>query len=291
MKQLIVLFAYAISQGNAFQSSDNTRLSPIQAVHARYPLKAQEVDVTQETEYFWKEVRSRDEILLHVTKSIFPNHEFAEVSQNVKVISNELPLITIDNFISENECIEIMRAAEELGTLKRSTLGASQEVSNLRTSSTIWLTREHCENPILALQSKANILSGIPIRNYENLQVVKYNGNGEKFGLHTDHLEAFNDLKIGGRLATCLVYLNSAAEGFEENRFTGGTTHFPEYNVFVKPKVGRAVFWFNTIERIGGENFNPNQLRPDLRSRHSGTPVHNGEKWVCNLWMHPFPLS
>jgi len=172
----------------------------------------------------------------------------------------------------------------------------------------------------------------------ENLQVVRYT-DGQEFGIHTDHIAPFNELDCRGRLATCLIYLNSSSssssslsltsssslavekgEGVlgdtyvddsvvergmasrssssnnNSRTFDGGCTYFPEYDARIKPKTGRAVFWFNTIERPGMEGYGTTvakdmKLAVDLRSRHSGEPVYNGEKWVCNRWVHPVPLD
>ncbi len=167
----------------------------------------------------------------------------------------------------------------------------------------------------------------------ENLQVVRYT-DGQEFRLHTDHIPSFNDLDCRGRLATCLVYLNSSYDSDNDSdndrdndrdngvdssantnaningntnslTFEGGCTFFPEYGARITPKCGRAVFWFNTIERPGAPGYGREgdndmdmdtdtkkfQLSVDLRSRHSGEPVYNGEKWVCNRWVHPVPLD
>lgn len=125
--------------------------------------------------------------------------------------------------------------------------------------------------------------------------MVRYKGNGEKFDTHTDHLESFNDMDCRGRLATCLLYLNSARDergGLDNDGFYGGSTHFPEYKADVKPTRGTAVFWFNTVERLGFNDYSEEMfLNVDLRSRHAGKPVIGNEKWVCNRWVHPVPLQ
>ena len=162
-------------------------------------------------------------------------------------------------------------------------------------------------------------LVGLHPSHMENLQVVRYT-DGQEFGLHTDHIAPFNDLDCRGRLATCLVYLNSSSavstrSGNIDSKdvdeverddsigggkssslsFDGGCTYFPEYDARIAPKCGRAVFWFNTVERPGTPGYGTTtakdlKLNVDLRSRHSGEAVYNGEKWVCNRWVHPVPL-
>ena len=184
--------------------------------------------------------------------------------------------------------------------MTQSTMGVSQQISESRTSSTLWLHEHECEKPLRNIAGKVSRLVGLDASHMENLQVVKYE-EGQKFDVHTDHLDCFNDLEVKGRLATCLIYLNSSSSGDSGGRsgdssdggdFRGGCTHFPEFETYVFPKQGRAVFWFNTIEKPGSDGYYDDMfLNVDLRSRHSGEPVYGGEKWVCNRWIHPVPLK
>lgn len=54
---------------------------------------------------------------------------------------------------------------------------------------------------------------------------------------HTDHVEAFNDLRCGGRLSTLILYLN--------DDFKGGQTDFPELGISVEPTAGDAIYFHN----------------------------------------------
>lgn len=65
-------------------------------------------------------------------------------------------------------------------------------------------------------------------------KVARYKPRGY-FKLHTDHVEAFNDLACGGRLGTLIVYLN--------DDFTGGQTQFPYLEVTVQPSAGDAIYF------------------------------------------------
>ena len=137
-------------------------------------------------------------------------------------------------------------------------------------------------------------------------QVVRY-FPGQKFDLHTDHLDSFNDIECRGRLATCLIYLNSAVPNDENENgtpsaqtlssssvgtFTGGSTTFPEFEASVSPKKGSAVFFWNTKERPGMEGYHGEMfLHADYKMRHSGDAVLSGEKWACNRWIHPIPYD
>jgi len=129
------------------------------------------------------------------------------------------------------------------------------------------------------LAEKVSRVAGVRPSHMENLQVVRYLP-GQEFAIHTDHLNSFNDLEPRGRLATCLIYLQEPT--------TGGETRFFEFNVTVPPQLGMAVFFWNTIEKPGSEGYDPKMfLTADYRLRHAGLPVVEGEKWVCNRWLHP----
>jgi prolyl 4-hydroxylase len=58
----------------------------------------------------------------------------------------------------------------------------------------------------------------------------------------------------------------------------GGGTHFPELNLTVTPKKGRAVLWPSVL------NNDPNNK--DDRTDHQAMPVLSGVKYGVNLWIH-----
>lgn len=243
---------------------------------------------------FWSKTRSDDEIIDYCAHILFEG-DTKKTKSKVEIISNELPLILIHDFMSEEDCGDIKDEGIRIG-LKRSTTGESQDTSSTRTSSTTWI-RDKDLKPIKTLRKRVADLVGLGTDFQENAQVVKYEP-GQKFDLHTDHQESFNDLDCRGRLATVLLYLNSSKNDGNDNKvdlsnptFDGGETYFPEYGMNVVPKRGTACFWFNTIERPGVLNYDPlAPLTLDLRSRHAGNPVLYGTKWVCNLWVHPISL-
>lgn len=119
------------------------------------------------------------------------------------------------------------------------------------------------------------------------------------------HYYSFNGFDCGGRLCTCLVYLNDseqsiiddyAAEtlsrqtssssagdnkgvdcGDEEEEttttplFTGGETNFPEFNTAISPKKGSALFFWNTLEKPGSKDYTQDMfLNVDRKLRHAG---------------------
>jgi prolyl 4-hydroxylase len=107
----------------------------------------------------------------------------------------------------------------------------------------------------------------------EQLQVVKY-AKGGFFVPHFDPCEGDEQFcermnrESGHRKYTVLIYLN--------DDFEGGETEFPELKKSVKPEKGKAVI-FRSVDDNGN-------IIPE--SKHGGNPVTQGEKWVCNKWIH-----
>jgi prolyl 4-hydroxylase len=278
---------------------------------------------------FWGTPRNEQEIIDFVSEAVFnevSHHTAASNAlndnvaptidqhlQRIEVISVEPPLVIVHGFLEPKHCDDIMSAVlgpEEVESndngeddaknqLKRSTMGAEQDETKQRTSSTAWLHPEHCPKPLDAFSERVSKLCGLPTDNFENLQVVRYQP-GQEFQIHTDHLDSFNSMDCGGRLATCLVYLNDSEDSVSESSnsnssndetFTGGETFFHEFKRAVSPRKGSALFWWNTIERPGAMDYEKDMfLNVDLKLRHAGLPVLTGEKWVCNKWMHPLPF-
>jgi prolyl 4-hydroxylase len=263
---------------------------------------------------FWGVPRNENEIIDFVSEAVFngvSHHDAASSAlndnvaptidqylQRIEVISEDPPLVIMHGFLKPEHCDAIMNAvlgpkeSDDNGQiaknkLKRSTMGVDQDESNHRTSCTAWLHPEHCPEPLDVFSGRVSNLSGLPTKNFENLQVVRYQP-GQEFQIHTDHMDSFNDMDCGGRLATCLLYLN---DGNDET-FTGGETLFHEFKRAVSPRKGSALFWWNTLERPGSKDYDKNMfLNVDMKLRHAGLPVLTGEKWICNKWLHPLPFS
>ena len=54
--------------------------------------------------------------------------------------------------------------------------------------------------------------------------------------------------------------------------------------VVVRPKLGRALFWYNTEVDAAGRG-----TRFVWSSLHGGCPTRGGEKWAANVWLHAGP--
>jgi len=194
----------------------------------------------------------------------------------VEVLSFDPLLVLIHNFIAPDFCDQVVKIAQEKGLDKSTVLNKKHDFSG-RTSSTVWLKDTDSSNELHELSQKVESLCGKAISHQESVQVLRYEVN-QQYTLHTDHIEEFNDLESGGRLATCLIYLN---EDFE-----GGETEFPTLKAKVAPRKGSALFWYNVLL----PESDAWSLMPDLRLVHAGLPVTEGVKWACNKWVHPVPM-
>ncbi|MDI2586575.1 2OG-Fe(II) oxygenase [Psychrobacillus sp. NEAU-3TGS] len=176
----------------------------------------------------------------------------------------EEPLIVmLGNVLSDEECEELIRLSKD--KMKRSKIGATREVNELRTSSSMFI--EESENEIVArVEKRISTIMNIPIEHGEGLQILRYTP-GQEYKAHYDFFSSTSKIANNNRISTLVMYLNDVEEG--------GETTFPKLNFSVSPKKGMAVYF---------EYFYNDQTLNEL-TLHAGTPVINGEKWVATQWM------
>ena len=73
--------------------------------------------------YFWGQQKTKDEIVRYCAQMLFPSEDISISKQRIEVISEELPLVVIHNFLTDDMCELIKQAAEQHGDMKRSTIG------------------------------------------------------------------------------------------------------------------------------------------------------------------------
>ncbi len=170
--------------------------------------------------------------------------------------------VVIEDFISEDERVHIMTKAKS--KLHTSTVDKQKTVNeNIRKSETAWLSTE---DPVVRnVVERCVQRIDRPIENCEHLQVLRY----EPGGHYKPHQDAFFDEK-NVRLYTFILALN--------DEYEGGETVFPNLKEKYKLKAGDALF-FNTLDNYGFDT---------SKALHGGEPVKNGEKWICNLWVHKY---
>ncbi|GEK34737.1 2OG-Fe(II) oxygenase [Kurthia sibirica] len=185
--------------------------------------------------------------------------------RDITIVSKfEEPLIVVlDNVLSFEECDALIKLSED--KLQRSKIGATREVDQQRTSSSMFF--EENENDVVALiEKRVSSIMNIPIEHAEGLQILQYKP-GQEYKAHYDFFASTSKAANNNRISTLIMYLNDVEEG--------GETTFPKVNVSVTPKKGSAVYF---------EYFYSDQQLNDL-SLHAGAPVIQGVKWVATQWM------
>ena len=169
----------------------------------------------------------------------------------------------IPNFISDEEINHIKKEAAK--KLKTSTISQSKIINKTkRDSYTAWLD---LNDPIISnVAQRCVSLTDRPIENCEMLQVLRYKPGG----FYNPHQDTFSDTMKNKRMYTIILALN---DDYEDGR-----TIFPNLSMKYKLKKGDALF-FHTLDNY--------ELKTS-KALHGGEPVKNGEKWICNLWIHKY---
>ena len=172
----------------------------------------------------------------------------------------------LKNVLSEDECKHIQDIASK--KLHTSTVSKSRDIDeSIRKSETAWLKAS--EDPVVdKLIRKCVSMTDRPLRNCEDLQVLKYKPGG----FYKPHQDAFPEDK-NRRMYTFIFALN--------DEYEGGETEFPNIKKSYRLEKGDALF-FNTLN---------NYECITKKALHGGTPVKSGEKWVCNLWVRKYPYQ
>jgi prolyl 4-hydroxylase len=186
-------------------------------------------------------------------------------------------VVILDNVVTESEAERLI----ELGAIEgyeQSFAGGKLKpdgtyepgFSQTRTSSNAWCKGECYKDPIAqrVIERITNITK-IPETNSEYLQMLKYNP-GEFYKTHHDYLAYGDTRQTGARLITVFLYLNDVEEG--------GGTEFPNYDITVMPKRGRALIWPSVKDE------DPD--KQDDRTMHQALPVIKGVKYGANAWIH-----
>ncbi|MCX6212991.1 2OG-Fe(II) oxygenase [Spirosoma sp.] len=177
----------------------------------------------------------------------------------------------IDNFLTQDECNQLITYAEQSNMFSRSQIQQVKQEAKIhvestrRTSFSAFLPDRN--NLLLAsiYQKVADELN-VPLTHIENIQCVRY-ALGQQFKPHYDGGNGYD------RVHTILVYLN--------DDFERGETYFPEINMKIQPKAGRALYFRNL----------DNNLEIIPTSLHAGLPVDKGIKYGCNIWVRAQALA
>lgn len=205
-------------------------------------------------------------------------YEFADGQQ----VCNRVFFFEIDGFLTADQCDQLRNAAIS-NNMHDSKVGEEHSSLdyNVRRSTQTWF--RHGDNAIvrdikdkvtklITNQSLGQCFAGVsPDTDFEDVQVVRYTTHG-KYDPHFDATECGDDVGIKcvshQRIATVLMYLN--------DDFTGGETRFPNLNIAVKPKKGKAIFFW-VSDKMSRLIYN--------ETLHGGDPVTSGEKWIATQWI------
>eukprot|EP00978_Attheya_sp_CCMP212_P008173 scaffold19088_cov53-Attheya_sp.AAC.7 len=190
-------------------------------------------------------------------------------------------LITFDDFLSEEECQEMIDLGHEYTFERSKNVGMQkfdgsfdEHESTSRTSENTWCSgKEGCRAkpiPTRILERIANV-TGIPADNSEDLQLLKYEKT-QFYRVHHDYISYQRDRHCGPRILTFFLYLSDVEEG--------GGTNFPKLDIKVMPKRGRAVLWPSVL--------NADPMNKDKRTTHEAQPVIAGTKFAANAWIHMY---
>lgn len=185
----------------------------------------------------------------------------------------------IPDFLTGAQCDALIAAASQR-PMKPSTIGittGSHVSNNIRDSENTWFfPGEHDIADLVRAKTRA-LLRSIPgstmpeAYGMEALQVARY-GQGGKYTNHFDADECgapgFMECSATQRLCTMLIYLNEPDEG--------GETHFPLLGHSVKPRKGKALFFWVS---------DPVTRKVFQKTLHAGLPVTRGTKWIANQWV------
>ena len=180
-------------------------------------------------------------------------------------------ILVADSLLTDEECRFLIYSGARF--LQRSMVvnpdtGEALE-AELRTSHDTTFVPSSEDLILKVLQQRMAAFAELDLSQCEQLVLLRY-GIGDQYRPHRDYFApSATRIETGGgqRQATVCCYLNEVADG-------GGTV-FPDVDVSVQPRRGRAVMF---------RNLHPDGS-PDPRSLHAGLPVLAGEKWLASCWI------
>lgn len=223
-----------------------------------------------------------------------------KISQNVTLETLSLfPLVlSVKDFISEEECTHVQRKAEPSMRYSQVTLmdkDKGRPASDFRTSQSAFVGSDG-DDIMTRLEHRTASLTRIHKSHQEHTQVLRY-GEEEKYDAHLDwfdrrhyqkdeHTLRLIDNGRKNRLATVFWYLSDVEEG--------GHTNFPRFGkgpqprdftdcsrgLSVKPQRGKVIIFYSlTADGVGDE-----------LSLHGACKVKKGIKWAANKWVWNTPF-
>lgn len=206
-----------------------------------------------------------------------PNHDGSTMS--LRLLHRSPPVLSLDNFLTVDECNDIRKVAEEKEELTHRVGSATFQGALSTRTSTSWFCR-YIDMPVLI--AKAHRILGVPLETMEEPQIVRYKG-GEEFSWHYDEVPRPQLSNGGQRVATLLVYLTDVHSS------RGGGTTFRDLKesstsslpLVKQPQSGSALLFFPSFA----------DGTPDDRTLHKsevlqGDSSDDDNKWIVQMWTH-----
>mmetsp|Transcript_28072 Transcript_28072/g.31063 ORF Transcript_28072/g.31063 Transcript_28072/m.31063 type:complete len:255 (+) Transcript_28072:462-1226(+) len=176
-----------------------------------------------------------------------------------------------DNFLSHREADKLISIGSELGFEPNFDGMRIEEYSMRREPfASTWLNEAAAQDStVKKIMSRLEQITNIPTGNVENIQVVKYD-QGQVHNLHHDYIYYQAQRQPGVRILSLFLFLSDVEEG--------GENFFPNLNIKVAPKKGRALVWPLVL------NENPNKR--DEKMWYEVKLVKKGALYGANIFIH-----
>lgn len=183
-----------------------------------------------------------------------------------------LDIYVVPGFLSEADRLQIVQRSDR--TLMPSSVLGEFPDPDYRTSRSGNLD---AHDPfVLGVDKRIAALLGLDPKLGETIQGQRYDV-GQQFKAHMDYFHVTEPYwpqqrTIGGQRSwTAMVFLVEPS--------AGGATNFPDINIKVAPRAGTLLAW-NNMDANG---------EPNALSRHQGTPVEAGTKYIITKWFRERP--
>jgi len=194
-------------------------------------------------------------------------------------LKEDVWVITMDNFLTDEESDYLINFGYKNKYERSRDVGKklfdgsfdSQE-STRRTSANSWCdAKSGCRtDPVVQrIAARLSNVTQIPTPNFEDFQMLKYEV-GQFYRKHHDYIGHQRDRHCGPRILTFFLYLSDVE--------AGGGTGFPDLDMVVQPKKGRALLWPSIL--------NSDPSNQDSRTMHEARSVEAGTKFAANAWIH-----
>ena len=187
-------------------------------------------------------------------------------------------MLLVDGFLSDEECDKLVSFGNNTGYERSSEYSGDFDidgtptftVSDDRTSENTFCDEACSDDPIVqGVLKRMEAITGIPMTNYESLQLVRYEV-GQFYKQHHDYSETMEGTVPGHRILTFFMYMNDVEEG--------GGTKFQDLDYIAQPRKGSALIWPSvTDEEVE---------TMDEWTYHEALAVEKGIKFGANAWIH-----